>query len=359
MSLLSICIPTYNRAERVCSLVKNILICDSDDFCIEVFDNCSSDNTIELLNQINSKKLIVHKSDNNIGAIPNWMRALFSSKSKYAMIILDRDILNVEVLPRLINYLSENEIAFLKCNSSSERPNELYNSGLESLKKIAYLDHPSGRVYNVEILKKNLKQSDYSYIDDPWIYYDSFLACDLVMFGKGGIFGGKVWDYCQQNFKIKSKSNFGQNIESGIVKNNNNGKLERSWWHYKFTTNSMKSTLNKLLYNDPFLEKLTDDEKTELAFHIVNFYFYRLQNDKIVSTLMKDEYIHYDLIPRRVTFVEMLKGFNYFVKNVMTFPEDYIMKSVKLKMKKRIFIYIAKLIKQNMIVDFKALYKKK
>ena len=39
--LLSICIPTYNRASRVTALVKRILDCESQEFLVEITDYAS------------------------------------------------------------------------------------------------------------------------------------------------------------------------------------------------------------------------------------------------------------------------------------------------------------------------------
>lgn len=53
---ISICIPTYNRANVVYRTVVNCLKCKDEDIEVVVSNNCSEDNTEELLSSTFSKK---------------------------------------------------------------------------------------------------------------------------------------------------------------------------------------------------------------------------------------------------------------------------------------------------------------
>ena len=60
--LLSICIPTYNRASRVTALVKRILECESQEFLVEITDNASTDNTVRELSSISDERVVLYRN---------------------------------------------------------------------------------------------------------------------------------------------------------------------------------------------------------------------------------------------------------------------------------------------------------
>lgn len=62
-AFLSICIPTYNRAEVVYKTVRNILNYNGNNIEIVVSNNCSSDNTEELLLEIKDKRVKYFKNN--------------------------------------------------------------------------------------------------------------------------------------------------------------------------------------------------------------------------------------------------------------------------------------------------------
>lgn len=56
--VLSICIPTYNRADVLLESIRNILSCEDDRFEIIVCDDSPNDVTIKELSKIEEKLLI-------------------------------------------------------------------------------------------------------------------------------------------------------------------------------------------------------------------------------------------------------------------------------------------------------------
>ena len=70
---LTFCIPTYNRVERVRSLVTNILSLPDDDIEIVVLDNGSDDGTFEELSKIRDSRFHVLTNGENRGALYNML----------------------------------------------------------------------------------------------------------------------------------------------------------------------------------------------------------------------------------------------------------------------------------------------
>jgi hypothetical protein len=107
--LLTIAIPTYNRAELLdkqlswlCEAIKGY----ESDCEILVSDNCSTDNTQEVINQWqeNLSQITFHANRNseNIGVIKNITYCLESAKTKYVWTIGDDDPIQDEAITYIL-----------------------------------------------------------------------------------------------------------------------------------------------------------------------------------------------------------------------------------------------------------------
>ena len=118
--ILSICIPTYNRAEIVYECVQNCLKLESDEIEVVVNDNCSTDNTKELLSTITDERFHYFCNEKNIG-YQNLAMVLTRGRAKYALLLSDEDdIINLnleEVLKQLSN---AQNVAIFQCEYVDE-----------------------------------------------------------------------------------------------------------------------------------------------------------------------------------------------------------------------------------------------
>lgn len=88
--LLSICIPTYNRALIVKECVEKCLKINKQWIEIVVVDNCSTDNTVEVLHTISDERLRIVSNEKNIGYV-NLMKCLTEGLGEYCMLLGDED----------------------------------------------------------------------------------------------------------------------------------------------------------------------------------------------------------------------------------------------------------------------------
>lgn len=70
--VLSICISTYNRGEKVEALVRNILNISSQEMTVVAVDDHSSDDTAERLSDIQDTRFHFYRNATNQGARGNW-----------------------------------------------------------------------------------------------------------------------------------------------------------------------------------------------------------------------------------------------------------------------------------------------
>lgn len=108
---ISICIPTFKRADTLKETINSCLNQESfDDYVIIVSDNNPErdDATERLINSINSPKILYYKHEQNIGMFGNLNRIYELSNSEYTVCIHDDDILLPHFLRICYDFLSKN-----------------------------------------------------------------------------------------------------------------------------------------------------------------------------------------------------------------------------------------------------------
>ena len=106
---LSICIPTYNRAEKlkkslgiICNQLNEI---ESNDVELFVSDNCSQDKTHEVVvSFINEGHPIIYsRNESNIGPDRNFLKCINGASGRYIWLIGDDDYLAEGIIKIVID----------------------------------------------------------------------------------------------------------------------------------------------------------------------------------------------------------------------------------------------------------------
>ncbi|HLD60198.1 MAG TPA: glycosyltransferase family 2 protein [Candidatus Bilamarchaeaceae archaeon] len=236
--ILSICIPTYNRAvflESTLNQLKleTINLEDKIELCIS--DNGSTDNTQEIIKKfiLENPKIKVKTNifDKNIGFTLNFKKILEMASGKYTFTIGDDDDFIPGRLSLLISYLTkEGDVSYLACNAiradksnilnfsdvlDSNTPGFICYEGIEKNKEvirhvllastgifvnvyntdlIKQFPFPFGRYGSYEqtyfALKSILNSKKFCVMKRPVVLYQGFgdlfdLDIYLVRFGKG------------------------------------------------------------------------------------------------------------------------------------------------------------------------------
>ena len=117
--LLSINIPTYNRAEYLKkNLIKIIPICKKYHIPIYISDNKSTDNTLLVLNQLKDtyNLLFVYEMDSNFGIDYNMDNVVLMSNTKYSWLFSDDDEIDSDAIEIILNVLERYSPDFLLLN---------------------------------------------------------------------------------------------------------------------------------------------------------------------------------------------------------------------------------------------------
>jgi len=123
--LLSICIPTYNRAELLRGCLESIIPqAKKHGIPLYISDNASTDDTAHVVAAARMKYSHIYYSGNssNLGAERNQSCVLKRSKSKYAWLIGDRARVNKGAIDKVLKKLSEGNLDLMVVNSYARPP---------------------------------------------------------------------------------------------------------------------------------------------------------------------------------------------------------------------------------------------
>ena len=112
--LLSICIPTYNRARLLEDAIKSILS-QATEFSSEieicVSDNCSTDNTESVIKKLQKKsriRIVYHKNSKNMGADYNYMKVIEIAHGEYCWYLSSDDEIEKDGIRKMLSEIKAN-----------------------------------------------------------------------------------------------------------------------------------------------------------------------------------------------------------------------------------------------------------
>ena len=100
--LVTIAIPTFNRASWLKDCVLSALSQTYQSFEVVVSDNASTDETQEVLKQFTDRRLRVVRQKDNIGLLPNWNACLAEARGEYIVFVPDDDWIPPWMLARFV-----------------------------------------------------------------------------------------------------------------------------------------------------------------------------------------------------------------------------------------------------------------
>ena len=109
-SQLTIAVPCFNEAEFIIDALKSIQQQVYLNYSVDIYDNNSSDGTLEILHEFcqKDKRFRINKSLVNIGLLNNFRKSLNLSKSEYFMWMGAHDLIEENYILELTNSLNQN-----------------------------------------------------------------------------------------------------------------------------------------------------------------------------------------------------------------------------------------------------------
>ena len=107
---VSVLIPTYNYARFLDEAIQSVLSQTFEDFELIIVDNCSNDNTEEVISKyLDDKRITYYVNQYNIGLVGNWNKCLQYAKGEYIKFLCADDKFHPYLLQKFVTVMDNNK----------------------------------------------------------------------------------------------------------------------------------------------------------------------------------------------------------------------------------------------------------
>src|SRR6185369_13429688 len=149
---VTISIPAYNYAHYLPDAIESVLNQSFSDFELLVIDNCSTDNTREVVEAYiaHDKRVRYICNESNIGLVGNLNRSLSHARGEYVKILCADDLLESTCLEKMVLILDSNPNVSLVASRRM-----LVNGELKPITSVGY-SHREGIFRGVDVINRCL-----------------------------------------------------------------------------------------------------------------------------------------------------------------------------------------------------------
>ena len=194
--LVTIGIPNYNNAEFILQAIDSVLNQTYQNFELLISDNCSTDNSIEVIKKSKDDRIKFWINDSNIGMYPNWTKLYKQARGKYFVLLQADDWLNNDFISKTVSNLEKHkaDIAFVGfayrgIKNKDILPSEIgvnkINQNLNTNDILEYFDQPLGSFIHATtyLIRKDLIPEGYGGTKDSF-FQDIVFWAKAITFGK-------------------------------------------------------------------------------------------------------------------------------------------------------------------------------
>ena len=107
--LVSICIPSFNNEKSISHTIDSILNQTYENIEIILIDNCSTDNTFNVMQKYLDKNIKIYRNDKNIGVVGNWNKCIEYATGEYVCIFHADDIYSPYIIEIQVKAFDETQ----------------------------------------------------------------------------------------------------------------------------------------------------------------------------------------------------------------------------------------------------------
>lgn len=176
---ISVVINTYNGAEVIKETLNSILRQTYQDFEVIIVDDCSTDNTVDVIKGFNDPRIKIYRNEKNMGAAYSAQRGVELSAGEYIAKSDQDDISYENRLEYQLKYMEKNPDIFV-CGAYSEiyfdggkrkaYENVIFSGANEFKYALLFsyiaFDHSTFFFRREEAMQKNIKYRKYTFSED-------------------------------------------------------------------------------------------------------------------------------------------------------------------------------------------------
>ncbi|HBI22411.1 MAG TPA: hypothetical protein DDY37_07520 [Legionella sp.] len=111
---VTVILPVYNGSAYLREAIESVITQDCDDWKLLIVDDCSKDNSINIINKYNSSKLELKKNKSNLGLYGSLNKAIEGVNTDYCVILMQDDMLKPNHISSFLRFskMHENCVSF-------------------------------------------------------------------------------------------------------------------------------------------------------------------------------------------------------------------------------------------------------
>lgn len=200
--LVSICVPTYNGAEFIEKCLKSIISQSYAELEIIIIDDCSQDNTLEIIRDyaLKDKRISVIQNITNLGLVGNWNRCFEFSHGEWIKYAFQDDILDSSCIERMTQE-NKKGTAIVACRRRFIFSNEGKNKGFKeyvnayNMEKVFHGD--------TDISQEKFKKAVLDYPFKNFIGEPTSILLKRDVFRRFGFFNPHIIQLCDIEYWVR------------------------------------------------------------------------------------------------------------------------------------------------------------
>ncbi len=112
MKLVSVIMPSYNTEQYIAKSIQSVIDQTHTNWELIIVDDCSTDNTDDVVASFDDERIIYLKNEKNSGAAISRNRALREAKGDYIAFLDSDDLWHPQKLEKQISFMEENGHSF-------------------------------------------------------------------------------------------------------------------------------------------------------------------------------------------------------------------------------------------------------
>lgn len=281
---VTVCLPTYNSGEFITQAISSILEQTFTDFELIISDDCSTDNTQEVIKSYLEKdnRIKYLQNSKNLGLFPNWNHCLESASGEYITVFAQDDVMlpknleqKVKILDKYQNVglvtssimVIDGQNNYLNWNWANYSEDSLIN-GEEWIKKNLGEANPICCPFVLirrQVLEKvgGKFNDNYAFAADLELWLRIAVVADLYFFRE--ILGYYRWHKGNQTHSFDDFYQVKEHLQicSDLIDSLNLSDLELNSWETEVLSRTVKWVSYSRIY--PHLERSNFDEALKLC----------------------------------------------------------------------------------------------
>lgn len=234
---VTICLQSYNCAPVIRYTLDSLIKQDYPNFEILIFDDSSTDNTLEILSEYKKKYHFIsyyqNKKEINTTNFNQYLKNI-NSYGEFFTIFHSDDVYEKSIISHQVNFLKKNKDAI--CVSTDAKIIDInnnfignppipavvkkkvlieYNFFIDTLFANGFFLMMPSFMYRTDVMKKKKFIFDYN----KWGWYADIAFClEITKYGKIGFINKKLLNYRVSNLSNSQKLRFERVLDSGLFK---------------------------------------------------------------------------------------------------------------------------------------------